>query len=58
VSVRLDPHARTDDSTIAGSATDIIEQLRAFEGFRGFNLMPASGQAAAVAAEVLPALRQ
>lgn len=59
VPVRLDPHARTDDSTVAGSATDIVEQLRAFEalGFTGFNLMPAPDQATTVASEVLPFLR-
>jgi len=59
VPVRLDPHARTDDSAVAGSASDIVSQLREFEalGFRGFNLMPPVEQAEAVAAEILPALR-
>ncbi len=49
----------TDTDTVAGSAADIVEQLREFGalGFTGFNLAVTPGQLDAVAAEVLPALR-
>jgi probable F420-dependent oxidoreductase len=59
VGVRIDPTARTAEGTVAGTATDVIEQLGAYTelGFTGFNLMPAPGQARAVADQILPALR-
>jgi alkanesulfonate monooxygenase SsuD/methylene tetrahydromethanopterin reductase-like flavin-dependent oxidoreductase (luciferase family) len=59
VAVRLDPQARPDGDTVAGSAADIVEQLRAFTelGFSDFNVMPQDGEARALAEEVLPALR-
>lgn len=59
VPVRLEPGARSTEDTLAGSAADIAEQLRTFAelGFTGFNLMPAAGQARAIAEDVLPALR-
>lgn len=50
---------RAEEGTVAGSAGDVVEQLWSFTalGFSGFNLMPSPDSAAAVAAEVLPALR-
>ena len=59
VTVRLDPGARTDEQAVRGSAVDVFEQLGEYVelGFRGFNLMTGDGQAEAVAAELLPALR-
>jgi hypothetical protein len=60
VPVRLDPKARTTAGLIAGSATDIIEQLHAFTelGFTGFDLLPGREQIRAVAENVVPALRE
>lgn len=59
VPVDLNPAARRTEDAVAGSATDIIEQLQAFTelGFTGFNLMPSGSQARAIAGDVLPALR-
>jgi probable F420-dependent oxidoreductase len=60
VPVRLDPTARMAEDAVAGSAADVIEQLRAFTefGFTGFNLMPsAPPDVRALAEEVVPALR-
>lgn len=58
VSVRVGGGA--EDGVVTGSAVDIVEQLQQFTtlGFTGFNLIPEPGSAAAVAAEVLPALRR
>ena len=52
--------ARAEEGTLGGSAADVVEQLQSFTtlGFTGFNLMPSPESAAAVAAEVLPALRR
>jgi alkanesulfonate monooxygenase SsuD/methylene tetrahydromethanopterin reductase-like flavin-dependent oxidoreductase (luciferase family) len=60
VPVRLDPRARTTTEVIAGSATDIIEQLHSLTelGFTGFDLMPARDQMRALAEDVVPALRE
>jgi alkanesulfonate monooxygenase SsuD/methylene tetrahydromethanopterin reductase-like flavin-dependent oxidoreductase (luciferase family) len=60
VPVRLDPKARTTGDVIAGSAADIIEQLRSFTelGFTGFDLMPGRDQMRAVAEDVVSALRE
>lgn len=59
VPIDLDPLARSTQETVAGSATDIVQQLQAFTelGFTGFNLIPAGDQARAIAGDVLPALR-
>ena len=59
VPVRLDPKARTTPGVIAGSATDIIEQLYSFTelGFTGFDLLPSRDQIRAVAEDVVPAVR-
>lgn len=48
-----------EEGRVTGSAADVVEQLRSFTalGFSGFSLMPSPDSAAAVAAEVLPALR-
>ena len=60
VPVRIDPRARTTAGVIAGSATDIIEQLHSLTelGFTGFDLMPSRDQIRAVAEDVVPALRE
>jgi alkanesulfonate monooxygenase SsuD/methylene tetrahydromethanopterin reductase-like flavin-dependent oxidoreductase (luciferase family) len=60
VPVRLDPKAHTTAGVIAGSATDIIEQLYSFIelGFTGFDLLPSRDQIRAVAEDVVPALRE
>ena len=59
VPIDLNPGARSSEDRVAGSATDVIEQLHAFTalGFTGFNLMPTGDQARAIADDVLPALR-
>ncbi len=59
VTIRLDPRGKSDAASIGGSAADLVDQLREYVdlGFRGFNLQPV-GAAEAVAAEVLPALRE
>jgi alkanesulfonate monooxygenase SsuD/methylene tetrahydromethanopterin reductase-like flavin-dependent oxidoreductase (luciferase family) len=59
VPIRLDARARTTEEAVAGSAADVIEQLRAFTdlGFTGFSLTPAADQAQAIAEDVVPALR-
>jgi alkanesulfonate monooxygenase SsuD/methylene tetrahydromethanopterin reductase-like flavin-dependent oxidoreductase (luciferase family) len=59
VPVHLDPAARPSADTVAGSAADVVAQLQALTelGFTGFNLMPVTDQARALAEDVLPALR-
>jgi alkanesulfonate monooxygenase SsuD/methylene tetrahydromethanopterin reductase-like flavin-dependent oxidoreductase (luciferase family) len=59
VPLDLDPTARSSADTVAGSASDIVEQLQALTelGFTGFNLMPSGDQVRAIADSVLPALR-
>ena len=58
VPVRLDPPARSTAEVIAGSAADIIEQLRAFTelGFTGFDLCPAGTRSRAIAEDVVTVL--
>jgi probable F420-dependent oxidoreductase len=59
VPVRLEPQARTTAGVIAGSASDIVDQLHSFTelGFTGFDLMPSRNQIRAIAQDVVPALR-
>lgn len=58
VPVHLDPTAHSTEDTVAGSATDIVEQLQELTelGFTGFNLMPSGDQIRAIADSVLPSL--
>jgi alkanesulfonate monooxygenase SsuD/methylene tetrahydromethanopterin reductase-like flavin-dependent oxidoreductase (luciferase family) len=60
VPVRLDPKGRATAGVVAGSAADIIDQLRGFTelGFTGFDLMPGRDQVRAIAEDVVPALRE
>jgi alkanesulfonate monooxygenase SsuD/methylene tetrahydromethanopterin reductase-like flavin-dependent oxidoreductase (luciferase family) len=59
VPIDLNPATHGTGGSIAGSATDIIQQLQAFTelGFTGFNLMPTGDQLRAIAEDVLPTLR-
>jgi len=60
VPVRIDATARTDESTVSGAVSDVVEQFAGFTelGFSGFNLMPGPGHAARIGAELLPELRR
>lgn len=59
VQVDIGGRSSGSDGMVAGPARDVIVQLDEFAqlGFTGFNLICAPGQMAAIAAEVLPALR-
>jgi alkanesulfonate monooxygenase SsuD/methylene tetrahydromethanopterin reductase-like flavin-dependent oxidoreductase (luciferase family) len=60
VPVELGAHRPDADGTVAGPPSDVVARLREYAelGFSGFNLSCVPEQVPAVAAEVLPALRQ
>lgn len=60
VPVRIGRGTVRSHAAVCGSVADMVETFAGFValGFSGFNLMPASGQTAVVAEELLPELRR